>query len=276
MIVCKELNREFENKEALFKALRENVKDLTSIKKAQITESREKGLGVGCKNLDFSKYNGVNKDLFADNNYYYIAVNTTNILDSHSDLHKDGIWNKSSKERSGKNYLLDTHIMTMANTLAKKEDIEIFVANIPFSLVGKSYKGDTEALIYKIPKDKMSDLGKDWLDGGYDIEASVKMQYVILDIAMNSVVEEDREFKKNFDENINTIANKEEYEEEYGEIYYFWIIREAKNIEESSLCLRGSNGATGQIKNEPSKDTQSSKEAVNGDTSHNSNFYNII
>ena len=273
MYKCIELNKEFETKEELFKALREEKDYIIKDKRSKVFESRHKGLGVKCRGLDISKTTIAQKDLFSDDNYYYIAVNTANILDSHRDLHKDGLWNKTSKERSRKNYLIDTHYMSVGTTFAKKEDIEIFVANIPFSMLGKSYAGSTDALIYKIPKDKLRADAKEWIDGGYDIEASVKMQYVIVEFAMNSVVEEDIEFKSNFDKNINTIANKEEYESENGEISYFWIIREAKNIDESSLCLRASNPVTGVIqgdkKNEPSKDTQK-KEAVKKDTSANS------
>ena len=42
--------------------------------------------------------------------YHYIAVNTTNILDSHGDLHVKGLWNKSVKDQQGKNYLVTDHI----------------------------------------------------------------------------------------------------------------------------------------------------------------------
>tara|TARA_R110001606_G_scaffold321052_3_gene467908 strand:- start:3733 stop:4575 length:843 start_codon:yes stop_codon:yes gene_type:complete len=262
MIYSRELDENFETKELLFDSLRKNIKEIINIKRAKIQKSLEKGSSVKCKVLDVSKIDFSNKDFVKDDNFYYIAVNTTWILDSHIDLHVDGLWTKSAKERNRRNYLVDTHIMTMGTTLAKKEDVEILVENMPFSALGFNYKGNTQVLIYKIPKDKLSKLAKDWIDEGYSIEASVKMQYVIIDFAMNSILEEDESSKKLYDEYINKIANKKEFEDEYGEIPYFFIIREAKNIDESSLCLRGSNPVTGEIKNiEPSKDTQKQKEA---------------
>lgn len=268
MYKCIELNKEFATKEELFKALKSNAKDIIGVKKAQILKSYEKGASVKTKCLDITKANDTNKELFKDDSFYYIAVNTIGILDSHTDLHVKGIWNKSAKERTRKNYLVDTHIMSMGTTLAKKEDVEIFVAELPFSSLGKTYKGSAEVLVYKIPKDKMKQEAREWLDEGYDIEASVKMQYVNIDLAMNSEDEEDVEFKTNYDSYLNQIANKEDYEKEYGEITHYWIVKEAKNIGESSLVLQGSNPVTGQIKVEPSNDTQPQKEAVKVDTSH--------
>lgn len=166
--------------------------------------------------------------------------------------------------------MLDSHIDTVGTTLAKREDVEIMVKTIPFSLLGYSYKGDTQALIYRIEKSKMRKDVAEWLDGGYSIQASVKMQYVKMDIAMKSDSKEDEVERKNYDEYIDKIANIEDFKEKP---LYFFIQREAKNIDESSLVSRGSNHATGSIpdqnKIEPSSDTQEQKEAVKTDTSHN-------
>lgn len=276
MIKCKELNKSFETKEALFKALKSSEKDIISLKKSQILKSYEKGSSV--KSKDISKVvNNVNKEMFGDDNYYYIAVNTTGILDSHGDLHVKGIWNKTAKEQNRKNYLVDTHVMSMGTTIARKEDVEMFVTKIPFASIGKSYEGNTEALIYKVPKDKIiSPLAKEWIESGDDIEASVRMQYVTVQLAFNSDDKEDEAYKRVYDKYTPEIANKEEFEE----LNYFWVVKEAKNISESSLVLQGSNSATGVYREEkniePSNDTQKQNEAVKTDTSHNSNYFNTI
>lgn len=263
MIVCKELNREFTTKVEMFKALRENKEQIISLKKSQVYKSFEKGCSVKLKPIDISKVSDVNKDDFKDENYYYIVVNTTKILDSHRDLHVNGIWNRSAKNQNRKNYLVDTHTMSMSTTIARKENVEIMLQDIPFSLLGSSLKGNTQALIYKVPKDKViNSLAKEWLDSGDDIEASVRMQYVDIEFAMNSESPEDEFYKTNYDTYINEIANKELIEEDEGEINYFWVVKEAKNIGESSLVLQGSNSETGQIIVDSSKDTQPSKEAL--------------
>lgn len=256
MIHCKELNKSFENKEQMFEALKRAKADIIGLKKAKIFKSYEKGQAVNLKSIDPLKFGETSKALMTDSNYFYVVVNTTKILDSHRDMHKDGIWTKSVQEQQGKNYLVTDHKMEMANVVVKKENVEMFVADIPFSAIGKSYEGNTQALIYKVKKSNViNSIVKDWLDSGDDIEASVRMQYVKIDLAMNSKAKGDEAELKMYMDNIGEIANKSEFEE----IEYFWVVSEAKNIGESSLVLRGSNSATGLLtegKNEPIVITQ--------------------
>lgn len=269
MYKCIELNKEFETKEELFEALKNNRSSIIKSKKAKSFNSIDKDplLSVNVRNIDLSKFDNESvKNEFDDNKYYYIVTNTTKILDSHGDLHIDGIWNKSAKEQNNKNALLDSHIDTIGTTLAKREDVDIMVKEIPFTALGYSYKGSTEALIYRIEKDNMRKDISDWLDNGYSIQASVKMQYVKMDIAMKSDRKEDEAERKIYDSYISEIANIEDFKEKP---LYFFVQREAKNVDESSLVSRGSNHVTGQITTEPLKDTQETKEAVKTDTSHN-------
>lgn len=255
MIVCKELNKEFTTDVEMFKALRENKEMIISEKKSHIYKSHEKGQGVKAKAIDPTKFIETSKGLMTDDNYWYFAVNSTKILDSHRDLHKDGIWNKTAKDQEGKNYLVDTHVMSMGTTIANKENIEMLIAIVPFSAIGKSYSGNTQALIYKVKKTdiRIKDVS-DWLNDGYDIEGSVRMQYITIDLAMNSKAKEDKAELKLYNDNISNVANKDDFDD----IYYFWVVSEAKNVQESSLVLNGSNGATGALENkntQPSNDT---------------------
>ncbi len=272
MILCKELNESFEDKKSLFAALKANKQEIINLKKAQIQKSYEKDTGIPAKYLDITKLHEAAKDMEIDNDFHYLAVNSTRVLDSHEDLHLDGIWNKTVKEQQGRNYLVLDHELKVYQTAVKKEDIEMFTAVIPFSMIGKSYEGETEALIYKFPKTKViNQLAKEWLESGDDIEASVRMQYVKIQLAMNSDEKGDEEEKKAYDSYLPVIANKEDFDE----INYFWAVSEAKNVRESSLVLYGSNNATGNIKStEPSKDTQKA-EAVDSDTSLNT-FYSHL
>lgn len=273
MIVCKELNKSFESKELLFKDLKANKTEILEFKKAQILKSCEKDSATNFKPILLSKSLEQIKSFDVDNDYYYIAVNSTNILDSHSDLHVKGIWNKTVKEQQGKNYLVSDHKLEIDKVIAKSKDVEMFTAEVPFSTIGKEYDGTTEVLIYKVHKDKIiNPLIKDWLDSGDEIQASVRMQYVSIEMALNSTDKGDVYEKKVYDEYIDKIANKSDFEE----IEYFFVVKDAKNVRESSLVLFGSNGATGliqqdktdadtitpEIKNEPSVDTQKEQELL--------------
>jgi hypothetical protein len=244
-IHCSELNKSFDSKEELFVELKANKSEIVAIKKAQILKSHEKGTGIKARPLDYSKLSTETKGIKFDEDYYYIAVSTSKVLDSHDDLHLDGMWNRTVTARQGKNYLVADHELKIDNTIARKEYVEMLTAIIPFSALGKDYEGDTEALIYKVRKDKVIHAkAKEWLDSGDDIEASVRMQYVDIVLAMKSDDKDDIKERKNFDELYDSIANKADFEEE---IMYFWGIKEAKNVLESSLVLFGSNSTTGQI-----------------------------
>jgi hypothetical protein len=252
-------DKEFATKEELFKELRLNKETIIDAKKSEIYKSVDKGQSVSVKSLDVLKFSEANKAINIDDNYYYFAVNSTMILDSHEDMHDNGIWNKSVKEIQGKNYLVLDHEIEVESVVARKEHIEIFTAKVPFSVIGKDYKGETEILVYKVAKTQIKKASvKEWLDSGDAIECSVRMQYVSVLLAMDSNSPEDETEKKNYDEYINKIANKDDFEY----IPHFFIIKEAKNVRESSLVPFGSNSSTGVISAkiehiaEPSEDTK--------------------
>jgi hypothetical protein len=136
-MICKELNKEFDTKELMFAELKANKELIIKEKKANIYKSCDKGVGIVAKSLKLE----ANKDIFKEDNSYYIAVNTTNVLDSHGDLHIKGIWNKTVNEQQQKNYLLLDHKMEMGSVAVKKENVEMFLADIPFSSVGKAFEG---------------------------------------------------------------------------------------------------------------------------------------
>jgi hypothetical protein len=256
-IFCKELNKSFENKDDLFKALFENEKLIIDAKKTEI-KSIDKGSQIVTKQNEIEKSlnNQTEKGLKFDADYYYFVVNSANILDSHNDMHVDGNWEKSKKEKQGKNYLVLEHKTEFDNIIAMPKDIEMITAKVPFSLLGKSYDGETYSLIYKVAKDKIVHPKiKEFLEKGYDLQASVRVQYVKIESAFNTNNKEYAKQKEIYDTYYPLIANKDNFKE----IEYFWVIKEAKNVMESSLLLFGSNDATGRIDNkeEPSDDTQS-------------------
>lgn len=265
MIHCKELNQDFESKRSMFDYLKSNKDVLIAEKKSRIYKSHEKENSVSIKSINSLKSIGTEKEISIDEDYYYIAVNTTKILDSHNDLHADGIWNKTAKDKTFKNYLTLDHEVKTDKIAAYRKDVEIFVAEIPFTAIGKSYSGTTEALIYKVRKDKIiNDTARKLLeDKDSEIEASVRMRYIDLELALNSDDDNDISEKKVYDDYINIIANKEDFQEG---IEYFWLVKQASNEIESSLVPLGSNSATGKItdnKNQPSNDTEEKTEPSN-------------
>jgi hypothetical protein len=269
MIYCKELDKSFETKEQMFKELMLNKEFIIKEKTSNILKSCEKGLSVVANQDAIFKALETNKALKLDSDYYYFVVNSSNILDSHRDLHVKGNWDKSVKEQQGKVYLVFDHQLKRNEIIAMKEDISMFTAEIPFSLIGKNYDGDTYALIYKVAKNRIVNKdAKEWLNDGYSLEASVRMQYVKIELAVNTNDTDSVKEKETFDKYIDVIANKNEFKD----LDYFWVVKEAKNVQESSLVMFGSNSATGTIqenkteadvitseKTEPSDDTQTTE-----------------
>jgi hypothetical protein len=256
-IYCKELDKSFESKEQLHKSLVENESLIIDAKKSQIYKSYEKGLEVVTDQKQIEKaFTDTTKGIKFDNDYYYFVVNSANFLDSHKDMHVDGNWNKSVKEQQGKNYLVFDHSLKRSDVIAMKKDVEQFTAKVAWTLLGKSYDGETYSLVYKVAKDKIINKeAKEWLEAGHEMEASVRMQYVKIDMAINSKDADYAKYKEVYDTYAPLIVNKSDFET----IDYFWVVKEAKNVMESSLVLFGSNSATGQINN--------NKEAVDNDTS---------
>ena len=273
-IYCKELDKEFNSKEDLFKALAENETFIHDSKKSQVYKSFEKGLQVVTDQKQIEKaFDSTEKGIKFDSDYYYFVVNSANFLDSHSDVHVDGNWNKSVKDQQGKVYLVFDHSLKRSDIIAMKKDVEMFTAKISWNMLGKEYEGETYSLIYKVKKDKIVNKeAKEWLEQGHELEASVRMQYIKIETAFNSTNPDYSKQKEVYDTYYPQIANKEDFEE----IEYFWVVKEAKNVMESSLVLFGSNSATGILNNEnkseadnitseqeePSNDTQTKKRRI--------------
>lgn len=265
MIYCKELNKEFATKSEMFSELKDNLETIIAQKKSEIYKSIDKGIQVISNQKQISKLSQTTKSFDMDDNYYYFVVNSSRILDSHKDVHLDGNWEKTVKEQQGKTYLVFDHELKRSEIIAMKNDIEMFTAVIPFSMIGKNYNGDTYCLIYKVDKTKIVNKeAKEWLEKGYDFECSVRMQYMDIIFAANTDEDGYEKELSNFNNYYPLIANKEDFDE----ILYFWGIKQAKNVYESSIVMFGSNPATGiaqenksepqehSEKSEPSNDTQ--------------------
>lgn len=266
MYKCIELDKEFSTKEELFKALKENKEAIIASKKMRTKEADSTFMVYPKDNID----NNVNKEESGDSSNptklkAKLVINTTNLLDSHSDVHIKGIWNKSVKEQKSL-YLLQEHRMKFDHIIS--DNVTAKVELMKWSDLGFKLDGDTEALIFdaEIEKERNEYMFKQY-SKGYVKEHSVGMRYVKLQLALNSESKYDVEEKEIWDKYYDEIANKDVADSQG----YFWAVTEAKIIEGSAV-VKGSNYATPTISVEPSNDTQKQDEAVKDDTSHNTYF----
>lgn len=244
--------RQFKSKSELFKCLFDNQKEIINIKKSQIYKSHDKRR-LPFNSLDVSKMSAL-KSFQAKDNFIYPIISTTNYMDSHKDVHFRGSMTKTAKEQNGKvKYILD-HELKYDSVLAWEKDVNMFVSEIPWGMVGKSYIGTTEALIFEINKDNIrkKEVLSDIENKVSDFENSIRMVYFKINLGLDSDDKEYKENKKYFDDRIDLIANKEEALKDG----YFWGVEELGIWKEGSLVVAGgSNDATSIF--EPSGDTQS-------------------
>jgi len=266
--------KEFATKDELFKSLRENVDKIIACKTAETYKSHFKGsasisTGFLVKANDEQCKTG--PQMKAD--YIYPVINTTLYMDSHYDVHLNGIWSRSVKEQQGKLYYVADHEIKTNTIIAWPQDVNAMVKTVPWSWIGKDYEGSTEALIYEIAKSAIvNDGAKKIIDDKRPVQNSVRMQYVKIHLGMNSTAKEDIKYKAFYDAHIETIANKEVAEEQG----YFFGVEEAKIIREGSMVPLGSNDAT-PIRQKDEADTITSEHKdgpENHSTQEKQYFYN--
>lgn len=246
----------YTDKEELYDFLHRNKSMLISEKKFDV----KKADSVDCHVLYYTDPNDVIKaaaspeELLRKNTLKVQSViNTTNILDSHGDVHINGLWKKSLREQRSL-YLLQEHKMSFDTIIS--DNVKASAKIMKWSELGFDYKGETEALLFtsEIERDRNEFMFRQYAKGWVK-NHSVGMRYVQLFLAINSEESDYKEEKEVWDKYIVNVVNKEEAIEQG----FFWAVTEAKVIEGSAVPL-GSNRATPtqSVKSiEPSQDTQS-------------------
>ena len=199
------------------------------------------------------------------------VINTTNIMDSHHDVHIKGIWNKSLKENKNI-YLLQEHDLSFKGVIA--ENVIASVSEMDWKDLGFDGDGMTQALIFesKICEDRNEFMFEQYLNG-YVKNHSVGMQYVTLYLCIN-----DKEYKEefaNWNKYISEVINRVDAEENG----YFWAVTEAKIVEGSAVVI-GSNPITPTLQiieiNEPEESTLNDKTKPEVSTLQKENVINSI
>jgi len=263
MIFCHELNKSFPSQSQMFKAMKDEKSNLLMLKKSAVKFTD----GFDCLLFDDVTEKGVvtkGNDAVLDNPTELkirVVGNTTNLLDSHRDLHVDGLWKRTLKA-SNKKVLLQEHKREFDKVIAS--DSKVYVKTMPWKDLGESFEGDTEALIADaLVKSSRNPLMFDQYKNGWVNNHSVGMQYVDVVLCINSEEKYYKEEKENWDKYYPLIVNNE-VADQTG---YFWAVLEAKLLEISAV-LFGSNYVTPTLENnmkseqspsdvyDPSKDTQ--------------------
>lgn len=162
-------------------------------------------------------------------------INTTNVIDSHMDLHLQGIWNKTVKDNPY-NPVLKQHENKFESVIANKA--KNLNQNMNFKDIGVDidFAMQANCNIFTIDKNKQPLMFDKYASGEVE-QHSVGMIYVDLDIAY---YDESSQKEMDFFESMLLQCINPEIAEEAG---YVWVIREAKKREGSAVVF-GSNPIT--------------------------------
>jgi hypothetical protein len=245
----------FKTKEDLFEYLSTNKELLIAQKKAEfkkadaisiyIPDEMAKAEGVDKANEPISDIENLNEITVL------VAINTTNLMDGHSDVHFPSLWKKSLSENKMIMHLQE-HKMAFDSVISEGKDLQAYTKYYLWTELGFPYAGKTQALMFKskVKRSRNEFMFKQYA-AGYVKNHSVGMNYVKLQLAIN-----DEDYAEEFaiwEKYIDKIANKEVAENQG----YFWAVTQAK-VREGSAVLFGSNYATPTLENnkeEPQKST---------------------
>jgi hypothetical protein len=257
-------NKEFNSKAELFDAIKKDEVRIKAFKKAEIVFSHQRG---HLSKSSIKLKDNATKALSIEDGYIYPVISTTNYLDSHGDVHINGCFKKTVQEQQGKILYCKDHNISVDTIIAWQSDVEMMVAELPFSELGKEYSGSAECLIFKIDKESLveSESIEDIIDNNRPVQNSIRMQYVNFVTCIDDKRPEYKVEKANWDKYYKMIANKADADM----MGYFWAVTELKIRDEGSMVVKGSNDATPIIQNpspeEDMKSCDSCGEEMNGD-----------
>lgn len=246
----------FETKDELFKHLKDNQEDFIYQAKQTVKQAD----GIVTNNCVLKKPTSTSKSSDQEEGNptelkVKAIINTTNILDSHSDVHIKGLWNKSLKENRLIKHVQE-HKLAFDKIIADKEDLQASVKTYKWKDLGFDAEGETQALVFDslVKESRNKYMFEQYKEGHVD-NHSVGMKYVNLHLCINSEEKYYKEEKENWDKYISEVINVKEAENQG----YFWAVTAAKIVEGSAVPL-GSNTVTPTQSVEPVKTIQQTEE----------------
>lgn len=280
---------DFENKNDLFAFLKANKETLISQKKSTIKHT-DSFNGSCFDSLEVSLTDkpehaekaNLQIQQIPDEYKVKVVMNTTNIVDSHNDLHVNGLWKKTISENKNILHVQEHKSEHFNKIIASDSDLKVYTQQMSWNELGEIYTGTTEALIFestlkRAGQKPRNEFMAEQYANGYVKQHSVGMIYVKIYMAINSTDAYYAAEKDTWDKYYSLIVNKEKVDSQG----YFWVVTEAKLIEGSAVTL-GSNRVTptldnnlkttneqientAEVKIQPSNDTESNKPS-NSDT----------
>lgn len=255
MIHLPTYNKSFIDKSEMFEWLKVNKTEIINLKKSAVKFSDPMSCLYKVEKTVVKSLAPKEAIKFGD--YVYPVINTTNYLDSHDDVHIDGIWNKSVKEQQGNVYFVVDHKLEVDKIISRQNEVEMMVEPMTWKDLGFDLEGSTQALIFKaLLTDRSLKAAFDSLKENDPVQYSVRMQYVTLFMAVNSTDSGYKEEYSAWNKYYQNISNKQKVDDQG----FFFAVTDAKIYKEGSMVLAGSNDATRTLYNlEPTKHSEMSR-----------------
>ena len=262
MIKCVELNKSFDNRTDMLKALYENKDKIISLKKSQVYKSHEK-----CNNFEVRFYHEATKKVYCskglmelkglDEGFLYPVISNTNYVDSHKDAHLDNSMNRTVKNQQGKvHYALD-HKLEVGKIIAYPDAVEMMIKDLSWTSLGKQYKGDTQCLLFKTSIQKYTPKEAiEMIELKLPAQHSIRMRYFQVELGIKDRSDDWEDANKEWDDNIEKIVNKDDILEDG----YIWFVKELGIVNEGSMLPLGSNDATPLLQIDELKQNTSSNQ----------------
>lgn len=231
----------FKSNKELFKYLVTNKEEIISLKKSATKFTDVVSIFAEVEPVTKAKYpyeNNEEKGVLKRT----LLANTYNWMDSHDDVHLDGVFAESIKQKGTKIFHLNSHQLDFSGKIGKVYSVE--EKEISWRELGQGKTGMTQGLFIgsEIRKSYNEGLYNAYLSDEVD-QHSVGMQYVNISLAVNDSEDYPREHEE-WTKHIGKIGNRKRAEDKG----YFFAVYEAKLIEVSAVLL-GSNELTPTLGN---------------------------
>lgn len=254
-------DKKFTDKMDLTRFIKKNFEDIKRAKLMEYKNNANKSVDIS--NLE-ANFTPKIEDITGDVIRVKAIINSTNVIDSHLDLHTRNAWNKSVKENKT-TYILQEHANKFTHVISKKGK------NLNESMNFKDFGFDdmefTANISDFILKREDNPFMFDQYATGKVSNHSVGMLYVLGKLEL-AIYDEDSEKNMEFFEKYKAQAINPEVADDNG---YFWVVSEAVKREGSAVVF-GSNPITPtlSVENyEPSAGhSQSNKTKPSNDTSN--------
>jgi len=257
MITCKELpGQSFATQDEMYKALVENMPLILSVSKNAFKAADSFTFSYVEEFKSETEVVKANKPVTVNDISELkvrVVMNTTNLLDSHGDVHIKGLWNRSLSH-TDKRLHLQEHKKAFDAVIA--DNSTAYVKTLAWKTLGANYDGSTQALVFdSVVKQSRNPFMFEQYKNGYVTNHSVGMQYVDMVYCINSNEDWAKDYKENWDKYYPIIANKEDADARG----YFSAVTEAKLVEGSAV-LFGSNNITPTLDNNMKSEPDSPSE----------------